>query len=333
MIFIFLLFIILFVIGIKFTGKETNHEYLSKDTTTIINGLFVIMVFFSHFKNYLVMPNIYDNYLSNILEFIGQLMVTSFLFYSGYGIYESIKNKKDYMKSFFKKRFLPTYLNFFIAIILFIIVNVILGNELSIKTVLLSFTGYESIGNSNWYMLAIFSLYLFVMICVRKNNKLSNILLFSVLCFLYVFVLKRLKSGYYVNTILCFPMGVFYSYYKDKIEKIVFKNYFAFLIISLSLLVLSYFIKDYNVYTYSIYAIVFILFIVLLSMKIKLHNKVYLFFGKYTFWIYILQRIPMMLLQGKFNNYVYFGLVFISTMVLSIILKRLTDKIYKKILY
>lgn len=333
MIFFYLIFILLFIIGIRLS--KDNKDYLSKESTTIINGLFVITIFFSHFRTYITNLNTYDNYLITILNFLGQLMVTSFLFYSGYGIYESIKNKKDYMKSFFIKRFIPTLVNFMLAICLFILVNIVLGNKYSIATILLSFTGYTSIGNSNWYMLAIFILYIFIMILFNEKIKIKNIykiVIITILTCIYIYIITRFKDLYYADTILCFPIGMLYSYYKDKIEKIVSKKYYLYLIISVLFFIGMYFInKNYsNVYISNLYAISFILLLVFISMKFKFKSKIMYFLGTYTFWIYILQRIPMMLLKDKFNNYLYLVICFIITIILSYIMKLLTDKLWKK---
>lgn len=333
MLFIYLIFIIIFLIGIRL---RDNHDYLKKDMATTINGLFVITIFFSHFVTYITNANIYDDKLTIYLHFIGQLMVTSFLFYSGYGIYESIKNKKDYMTSFFRKRFLPTFTNFAIAVVLYIIVNLIMGNGYSIGEILLAFTGFSSIGNSNWYMLAIFSLYIFIMLCFNKRLKIKDsyrIIILSLLTVAYVFIISRFKDNYYVDTILCFPLGMWYSYFKEKIDKILVKKYLLCLLGIILLLVGSYCLQNslYNVYTFNMYAVCFILLIVILTRKIKIKSRVITFFGIHTFWIYILQRIPMMLLQNKMNNYVYFVVCFFVTIVLSYFLKKVTDKLWKKI--
>lgn len=333
MLFIYLLFVIIFLIGIRFV--KDNPDYLKKDTTTIINGMFVITIFFSHFIAYITKTNVYDDYLINILHFIGQLMVTSFLFYSGYGIYEGIKNKKDYISSFFRKRFIPTFINFSIAIILFIIVNLIIGNTYSIKEILLSFTGYESIGNSNWYMLAIFSLYIFIIICFNRKIRIKNIyrlIIFTLLTGIYIYVISRFKDNYYVDTVLCFPIGMWYSYYKDKIDNLLVKRYFICLISSIILLIGSYYLTKvfYNVYSYNIFAIFFIIFIVVLTRKVKIKSSIITFFGIHTFWIYILQRIPMMIFKDKLNNYVYFIICFSITIIISYCMKKLTDRLWKK---
>ena len=334
MFFIYLIFIVIFLVGLKFV--KDNPDYLSKDTTTIINGMMVITVFFSHFMTYITKSNIYDEHMLSFLSLVGQLMVTSFLFYSGYGIYESIKNKKNYMSTFFKKRFIPTFVNFAIAVILFIIVNLIIGNNYSIEKILLAFTGWESIGNSNWYMLAIFVLYIFVMLCFNEKIKVKNayrILVLTMLTAIYVYLVTRFKDNYYVDTVLCFPIGVWYSYFKDKISDLLTKKYWIVLVGAILLLVASYYLKNnlYNVYTYNLFAILFIILIVILTRKIKVNNKIITFFGVHTFWIYILQRIPMIILQNKLNNYLYFVVCLVITIVLSYFLKKITDKLWKKV--
>lgn len=334
MLFVYLLFIIIFLIGVRFV--KDNPDYLKKDTTTIINGLFVITIFFSHFQTYITDTNIYDEYLINFLHFIGQLMVTSFLFYSGYGIYEGIRNKKNYINSFFRKRFIPTFVNFAIAIVLYIIVNLVMGNSYSISKILLSFTGYESIGNSNWYMLAIFALYLLIMICFISKIKVKNIyrlITLTLLTGIYIFIISRFKDNYYVDTVLCFPLGMWYSYFKEKIDNALAKKYFLCLLGIVALLLGSYYLKNtlYNVYTYNLYAACFIILIVVLTRKVSVNNKVFFFFGVHTFWIYIIQRIPMMILQNKLNNYVYFAICFLLTIILSYFLKKITDKLWKKV--
>ena len=92
MIIFLLVLMLIFLINIKFDFKNFNKNYMSADNTRIINGLFVIIVFFSHFMSYVNTSNILDTSMIQIISLIGQLMVTTFLFYSGYGIYEKIKN-------------------------------------------------------------------------------------------------------------------------------------------------------------------------------------------------------------------------------------------------
>lgn len=76
----------------------------------------------------------------------------------------------------------------------------------------------------------------------------------------------------------------------------------------------------------NIIAIFFCLSIVFVTMKIRFKNKLIMWFGENLFWIYILQRLPMMIFTelglNLYNVYLFFALSFISTIVLTIGAKR-----------
>lgn len=106
MLYIFIAFLIVALIGIKFNKiNDIDDEAMSHDRTLMINGFFVALVLFSHFNSYVTYINQFDQIYLKIFLKIGQLMVTTFLFYSGYGIFESIKNKPNYIDHFLKKGF------------------------------------------------------------------------------------------------------------------------------------------------------------------------------------------------------------------------------------
>ena len=339
------IFIVLVLLSIrKIYIKDENKDYLSRENTLIVNGIFVILVFFSHFYSYYTESKFMDSIPQIILGKIGQLMVTTFLFFSGYGIYESIKSKgKKYVDSFFKRRFLPTFLNFAIAVTIFYIFNLISGIKYDVRTNILAYTGWTSIGNSNWYMLAIFSIYFFVMIAFNifksdtKNNKRNSLILITIFSVLYLILINIVKDRWYVDTFLCFVCGMWYSYFKEKIDKIFEKpiKYYIFVfLIALSFLtmyIVNIKIFSYNVYMHNIVSILFVVMICFILKKIKLENRILEFFGKNIFWIYILQRLPMMALKGKLNIYINFVICFIITIGLAVIMQKLTDCLWKKL--
>ena len=87
---------------------------------------------------------------------LGQLIVVSFLFYSGYGIMiPIIKEGSEYYLSIHTKRLFKVWYHFEIAIILFIFIVVTLGKDYNISKYMLAFTGWVSIGNSDWYVFAV----------------------------------------------------------------------------------------------------------------------------------------------------------------------------------
>lgn len=96
------LIVILFLIchKIQILGRGICTDYLSKNKTDTIKGIFIIIVFTNHIKEYYVKAGTdltawYDNAFFLPAKAFGQLMVVMFLFYSGYGVAESIKKKGE----------------------------------------------------------------------------------------------------------------------------------------------------------------------------------------------------------------------------------------------
>ena len=88
---------IISIIDIKFAKSDKFFDdYLDQTNTNSIKGIFVVMIFNSHYASELgLTPK--DKSGSIILDLFGQRMVSMFLFYSGIGIMESIKKKgKNY---------------------------------------------------------------------------------------------------------------------------------------------------------------------------------------------------------------------------------------------
>ena len=81
-----------FLCGAKFVKSgEFNSDYMSKDTTGAINGIFVLLVFMCHISGYMKLGGSSDTIWLDLKSWLGQLVVVTFLFYSGYGMMCSIK--------------------------------------------------------------------------------------------------------------------------------------------------------------------------------------------------------------------------------------------------
>ena len=85
MIYFFVVYCIICLLGCKSCFK-TEYDYLSRDVTTSVKGIFILMVFFSHFNSYVQYTELLDRIYTIPFVMIGQGMVTMFLFYSGYGV-------------------------------------------------------------------------------------------------------------------------------------------------------------------------------------------------------------------------------------------------------
>lgn len=337
------LLIIIFKDAKLYQKDEYNVSYMSKINTTAINGLFVLIVILRHYTGYTTFKGIYDEpfiFLNNILS---QLLVVTFLFYSGYGMMEQIKAKGyDYVKKI-KTKWLKLFIKFDIAVLLFLILGLVLGNHFKISNVLLAFTGWEGIGNSNWYIFDILWMYIlmFISFLLIKNknskiNKYISSIILLILTILFVFTLMKLgKDSYWYNTVIMFPLGVIYSLVKDKVDKIVMKSditYLLSLFITICLFFLSFKYRfSFGIEIYTIWVILFMMLVLLITMKISIDNKWLIWLGTHVFSIYILQRLSMIVLNyfGYTNSHRYISLiiVFVTTCLIATVFDKYTDKL------
>ena len=143
---------------------------------------------------------------------------------------------------------------------------------------------------------------------------------------------------YCYNTLLCYPLGLTYSYYKEDINKIIFTN--SKYIMLLFIVCISFFtirkIADINTLYYSISSILFVFLIILISVKVKFNSPILKWFGDNLFYIYMLQRLPMIIFSriGLAGSHAYrFALIsFILTILLTFIISKLMNIFDKKVL-
>lgn len=61
-------------------------EYTSRERTSLINGIFIWLVIFSHMYNKGVLLNDADLQIIDGIRDLKQLVISTFLFFTGYGI-------------------------------------------------------------------------------------------------------------------------------------------------------------------------------------------------------------------------------------------------------
>lgn len=344
MLILLFLFFAVVLFGLKFTSKGTAN-YLSVENTQGVKGVFILMVFYSHFNSYISLTDsIYDTVYIKIFRFIGQAMVVMFLFYSGYGVMESIKRKgMPYILKMPKNRMLKTLVNFDFAVLLFLVLDLIIKSKISLKQVALSLIGWDSLGNSNWYIFVILLLYtltFLVFAVIRKETKsarfLAVFILTASICGLILATYRfNIRPTYWYDTALCYALGMGYSLVKESVEKAVNKNFFLWLLFLLLSAAAFIILKGHNVFIEIAANLCFAVAVVIFTMRITLNNKVLKWCGENLFEIYILQRIPMIIFQkvgiSQWNLYIYFIVCAVTTVLLCIIFKYFTTKFWKTV--
>ncbi len=327
--------------GIRVRGKNGFEDYMSPQKTGSIKGIFVVIVLLSHVRQYVTLDNSAMNApYKDFMSFLGQLMVVAFLFYSGYGVSLGLKNKDGYAKTLPTQRALKVLLHFDIAVLIFYVTGLALGKNYSIEKLLLSLIGLDGVGNSVWFIFDIIILYLltFAVFIFAKKKMVLGTAIMTVLSFAAVLLIKEFKGTEYwwYDTIMCYPLGMWYALAKPHIDKNILPSFWKWLVslaVTLAAFILlrnAYTVSGYNRWYFIAEALVFALLIVFVSMRISINNKVLQWFGKRVFGIYILQRIPMMILSyfGANENPVLFTAAsFALTIVFAEIFERAMDKL------
>lgn len=314
---------------------EFHQDYCSRKQTSTLNAIFTLLIFLSHSTQYVNLGGTLDGSYISFKKYIGQLVVAGFLFYSGYGIMESIGKKgKEYVNSIPSKRLFRTWYHFALALLGFLAVNLIFNIKYKPINIILSFTGYKAIGNSNWYMFVTFCMYIIIFAAFKigKCNKWLSVGL--VFAFTVLFAFAESKIGLelrYYNTIFCMPAGMLFSLIKPKFDKVVMKNDIVWSIATALIFAVYYFFSKEryeNVVYHNLFAILAVMLITMITMKIKIENNILDFFANHIFSFFILQRIPMIALNEMgFSRHKYGFIIvsFAATVVLSLIFDKITE--------
>ena len=337
MVFYYAALAVLVCVGMKISFKGFEREdALSMRTTNSLRGICIMLVMLSHFKSYCSPYKAAVDVLGGrISEELGQLIVVMFLFYSGYGVCESIQKKgSGYVRSFPKNRVLKTLAHYDLALIPFLAVGLLMGTRFPAKKIIAAVFAWDNLGNSNWYIFAMLVLYLFTWLAftVLGRHKYLAAALVTALTVGYMLVVSRLQGYWWYDTVLCYALGMWFSLFKKQIVSFVTKNNMIWAVIVLLLAVglrYSHWVSR-DVGWRVAEALCFALLVVFGSMKFTVHNRVLEWLGKHTFEIFILQRLPMKVLSkaGLAPHHVLF---FAAALAITLALSFLFGWLMKKL--
>ena len=331
---IILVIVIVTIIYGLYKGRGNNG--FTREQTTTVNGVFVLLVFMSHFQNYYGQLN--DGIIYPLFQTAhGQLVVVPFFLFSGYGVMSSIQLKEEKYSVTLINKIPLLLLKFDICVLLFILLNKLLRIQYSINQVLLSFLSVVEIGNSNWFItstLVIYAIVAFSFI-VEKNNYYKAIVITTFLLVIYAFtcIYYRVPPRFY-NTVLAFPLGMYIklSGLVDKCSALSLKKYIIFIVISLILsfapAMISLFYKTAlsNYFVYVIRTISFCSLILLFLSHFGFHSSVFKFLGNHVFSVYMLQRLPMIMIYRlsllEEHTLLRLSLCFLITIIISLLIEK-----------
>lgn len=281
-------------IGMK---KQPESDNLSKDATTSIRGIGMLLIIFAHAVESYVNTYTFFFYTSAILG------VSACFLVSGYGLYVSYQKKDDYLKGFLLPKFARLLIPYLIFYALYLISSVITGNLPTIKQV-----GYELVtlqmdGLLLWYLKIQLLMYVFFFISFRfiKSEKVKTLLLF-LLTVIYCIVVWRfgLKT-YWYNTCIFFPIGVLLGKCRTIVIPIFRKRWCIIVSGFLTLMVLVFIYLfgrvGFDILIDSCYMLFFNVFMIGIFCRIG-HSVFLNIIGKYSMEIYLAHLLLL-------NNNIY----------------------------
>lgn len=320
-----------------------NGDFSEKKNTAAVNGIFVVLVVFSHFVQYADMSGALDAPYMALRTHLSQMIVVPFLFYSGYGMMESIKRKGESYVKRIPARFLKLLLKFDIVVILFLIVDYLIGDHYPLKGILLAFTTWTAVGNSNWYITAILMLYACMFIAFLASmrllkgraQRLAGIAILAALTAAVMYLQVRAgRPGYCYNTMMAFPFGCLFSELREPVWNFITGRQLRWLYVTVIIVAVYAVCSAHrwdSIIVYSTWGLAFAALMILITMKVRVYNRALEWLGSHVFSIYMLQRIPMIILShyGFTETHKYISLIAVFAVTLP--LAMLFDKAVKKL--
>ena len=319
----------------------SEEDYLSRQRTSFLNGFFIVFVFIRHITQYDIVPSEWERMALYVMP-RGQLLVTPFLFFSGYGLMCSMmRSRYEYTGKLLTTRFPKLWLHFVLCIACYwCLSSLLLGKEYSLSHICLAAVTWTSFGNSTWYIGVTLLAYLILAISSYVTGRRGNILMWMVSFFLTVICLQLIllyKEPYWGNTALCIHAGMAYAMFRGPIEGLLRRIPLPTLFLGGALMWLG--CVTHRTWLYidllgNVGSILYASGICLLQGCISYKRPFPLLVwcgGPALFFIYILQRLPMMIGAYFGWNHDYREVYVAGCFVLTILLALLAIPLFKKL--
>ena len=315
---------LLLFIGLKPSKiREWQEEPLSLDRSKAIQGFAAVAIIVHHLAQELAENAGAIGFFTEL----GVLFVGIFFFFSGYGLYTSLKTKENYLKGFLKKRLVTILVPFYMCILVFTAAACICGTRFTPLQLLGVLSGWSLINPHMWYIVEIAILYLAFYVIYRliKNRTAATVVMgiFVIAMMAGSLMLAHGKdmsaSGWFqgewwYNSSFLFVIGIIVSKHSEGLRRIARKAYIIWLLVLAALLVLLgpqtvYMLRRYSYWseipgeTRAIldklrclsvqlpWIICFVLFLLLIMMRVRFGNPVLKFLGSISLELYLIHNL------------------------------------------
>lgn len=307
------------------TTTHLAESSFSKEVSKGLKGILALIVVGSH------LHYVTNFYLFDLLNKVVAPSVALFLFISGYGLSVSyLRSPKQFLDTFFVKRFWKVLKPMLIATLIYLLLFYLdygVWKQNIIKNLVLK--GYTPLPNS-WFIFALLYCYICFYVTLRMIGKRPIVLVLTIFALTIPYLAYTIGFGFgreWWVTILSFPTGVLYAFYRDQLFPIIRRPI---------VMVLFTFIVGVIVYSkvelllLLTYVFIPLVVVALLSyIRLPFGNCVLQFFGMISYEIYLLHGIFINLFHGNhidiilFNHYLYAIMVFIASILFAYLFHRI----------
>ncbi|MCR5210111.1 MAG: acyltransferase [Lachnospiraceae bacterium] len=336
--------------------KEWNEDVLSFAQTKSFLGFCALIIILHHCSHKTCAPWLIPFRIVHGLDFFvfaGYLCVAVFFFCSGYGMYTAFSQKEGFFKGY-HKRIIKILIPAVVMWLAFYFVEKSKGMWIE-KPIWINTYSYI------WYIPALLYLYLIFYLSFHliKNDKIRVATVIAGTFVYFVFSMFFSPGTWWYNTHHLFVAGIITARHKEKIISFFKKGYPFWVVISFVITYvgfvasnyyypvmialgfkadeLSHFITELTGQVISAFS--FVVFVMLIGMKIKVGNKFLLFLGSFTLEIYLVHPMFVELFAYAFiqdsarslyhirNPFLYALVVSVIALPLAFILNRVTGMI------
>lgn len=334
---------VILLIGVKPANRGGwREESLSLHSSKGLLGFCAVGIMLHHMSQTIYFANEDPGILLFMVD-IGVCFVGMFFFFSGYGLYSSLRDKPDYLKGFMRGRLPAILVPFYMCNFVFILGSYLFGYQFKKGELLPYLTGAVLMNSQMWYIVEIFILYLLFYIVFRlvrnRNAACALYVLMTVILIGFSLRLGHDKTTptqglwfhgeWWYNTTLLLPAGILFAKWERPILSFVRKFYAIVLIVSALLTAFLYketlFMlrnKGYwfewdgyagykeKVQTLAVqtpFVLLTVFTVIVILQKIEFGNKILDFLGSIALELYLIHNLFLLYMPASNRIWYIFG--------------------------
>ena len=358
--------VVLFNAGVrpKTAGEE---DFLSIRQTGAVQSAACIGIILHHLSQQVTNYGSLDKGLITVFSYAGILFTAVFFFFSGYGLMVSLQRRTDYLNTFLQRRLPTVLIPFWLCNSIILLTNrLFYGVRYSFDQMIRYISGIDLINGNGWFIIEIVIIYVlfFALFSMFRNRDIALILLTMAVFVLIAYGFfsghdpkneQWFKGEWWYNSTITFALGLWYARFRHKLDSFFSLRYRTLSILFFLLFIASFRFSVHCVGRYGYYyylsvsvgrkyacitlvsqattCSIFVIWLILLLMKITLGNRILASLGKI--------RLPLFLLHGDFVSTVFsnikmhaffrFGAVIICSVLAASVVSPISAYLVKKV--